>query len=252
MISGIIFVFGLAGGSFLNVLIERLPKGHNIRGRSKCQNCKTQLNWQDLLPVFSFLLLKGRCRYCGSKISLSYPIVELTMAFLFLAVFKLSLGIFSFFIVSILLALAFSDIKYFILPNKLLFSEALIFILFLLFNSFVKGTGVCVLNNCSFLSILSGSAFLGGLFLILFLLSSGRWIGLGDAKLGFFLGAFSGFYWSLNVFYLSILLGTLASVFILFSGGNLKTRLPLGAFLSLATIVVLLSKLDFVGIILRF
>ena len=252
MNSIIIFVFGLTIGSFLNVLIQRLPKSQSILGRSKCPNCKTKLNWQDLLPVFSFLFLAGKCRHCSEKINISYPLVELLTAFLFLAVFNGGLGYFVFFIVSILLVLAFADIKFFILPDKIIFSGFFATLLFLVINIFYKGTGVCALSNCNLKAVLFGAGFLGGLFLFLYLVSSGRWIGFGDVKLGFFLGFFSGFYWSLNIFYLAVIAGAAVSVFSLTFGANLKTKLPLGAFLSLSAIAVILAKLDFIGIILRF
>lgn len=244
-----VFILGLAIGSFLNVLIERLPKGESILGRSRCQNCKTKLNWQDLLPVFSFLLLRGRCRHCQSRISISYPVVEIVTAVLFLVFFKMSAGIFLFFFVSLLIVLAFADIKYFILPDKIILSGAVGLAVFLLLG---RSTGVCHLNGCNFQSIVLGAAFFGGLFLALYFISSGKWIGLGDVKLGFLLGAIAGFYWVLNIFYISILLGTAASIFILAFGGSLKTSLPFGAFLSLSALITLLARIDFVGIILRF
>lgn len=254
-----VFILGLAIGSFLNVLIERLPKEESILGRSKCPKCDSKLNWQDLLPVFSFFILKGRCRNCGHKISIYYPIVEVATALLFLVILKMSLGWFMFFLIPILIVLFFSDIKYFILPDKIILSGAIGFLIFLIINNldistryFGGAAGVCALSNCSFQSILLGSAFLGGLFLLMHLISSGKWVGFGDVKLGFFLGAFSGFYWALNIFYLAITLGVLASVIVLFKGGNMKTSLPFGAFLTLAAAIAILFRTDFVGIILRF
>ena len=83
----VIFVFGLMIGSFLNCVIYRLETGENfLKGRSYCPYCKHVLNWQDLIPILSFLILKGKCRYCQQKISLQYPIVEISTGLLFLLI----------------------------------------------------------------------------------------------------------------------------------------------------------------------
>ena len=84
----LIFIFGLLVGSFLNCLIYRLETGGSfLKGRSFCPRCKHILNWQDLIPIFSFLILKRKCRYCGKKISWQYPLVELVTAILFVLIF---------------------------------------------------------------------------------------------------------------------------------------------------------------------
>ena len=80
----IVFIFGLTLGSFLNCLIYRFEVGENfLRGRSYCPHCKHILSWKDLIPVFSFIILKGKCRYCKKPISWQYPLIELTTAILF-------------------------------------------------------------------------------------------------------------------------------------------------------------------------
>src|SRR3989344_3846242 len=84
-----IFVIGICIGSFLNVVILRLEKSENLGGRSYCPNCKHSLAWFDLIPVFSFLFLWGKCRYCHEKISIQYPTVEIITAVLFLLIFNL-------------------------------------------------------------------------------------------------------------------------------------------------------------------
>ena len=84
----IIFVFGLIVGSFLNCVVYRLEIGGSfLKGRSFCPHCKHELSWQDLIPVFSLLFLKGKCRYCQQKISLQYPLVELATGVLFVLIF---------------------------------------------------------------------------------------------------------------------------------------------------------------------
>src|SRR3989338_11686015 len=86
MVSFIVFLFGLVVGSFLNSVIYRLGKGESaLKGRSYCPQCKHPLSWQDLIPLLSFVLLKGKCRYCKAHISWQYPLVELATGILFVA-----------------------------------------------------------------------------------------------------------------------------------------------------------------------
>ncbi len=83
----VVFIFGLIVGSFLNCIIYRLQTDESfLKGRSFCPNCKHTLSWQDLIPIFSFIILKGKCRYCQNKISLQYPLVELATGILFILV----------------------------------------------------------------------------------------------------------------------------------------------------------------------
>ena len=82
-----LFIFGTAIGSFLNVLIDRLPREESINGRSHCEYCKKTLSPLDLIPVLSFILLKGRCRYCHKRLSVQYPLIELLTGTIFVWVF---------------------------------------------------------------------------------------------------------------------------------------------------------------------
>jgi leader peptidase (prepilin peptidase)/N-methyltransferase len=90
-----IFFFGAALGSFLNVLIDRLPKGEKITGRSHCDHCHHQLSWQDLLLIVSFFALGGKCRYCHKKLSWQYPMVEMITGLIFLLIFNFQFSIFN-------------------------------------------------------------------------------------------------------------------------------------------------------------
>lgn len=86
----LIFLYGISIGSFLNVLIYRIPKKENpARGRSYCPSCRTTIRWYDLFPILSYVLLRGRCRYCGAKISLQYPVVESVTGIGFVLLFYL-------------------------------------------------------------------------------------------------------------------------------------------------------------------
>src|SRR3989339_1486823 len=84
----VIFIFGASIGSFLNVLIDRLPEEKSINGRSHCDFCGKKITWYDLIPVLSFILLGGKCRYCHKKLSLQYPVIELITGVIFVMVFK--------------------------------------------------------------------------------------------------------------------------------------------------------------------
>src|SRR3989338_6713472 len=90
--TAVIFILGLCIGSFLNVVILRLEKSESIGGRSYCPHCKHPLTWFDLIPVFSFLFLGGKCRYCKAKISWQYPMVEIGTAVIFLLITNYQYG----------------------------------------------------------------------------------------------------------------------------------------------------------------
>ncbi|HXK32331.1 MAG TPA: prepilin peptidase, partial [Candidatus Paceibacterota bacterium] len=141
-----IFVFGLVIGSFLNCLIYRLETGGNfLKGRSFCPHCKHILSWQDLIPVFSFLFLKRKCRYCEKPISSQYPLVELFTGFLFVLVlnFVFKIQLFSFEnILSLLFLIVIScflivifvfDLKHYIIPDKVVYPAIILSIIYIIF-----------------------------------------------------------------------------------------------------------------------
>ena len=118
------FIIGLIIGSFLNVIIYRLPKGKSIiTPPSHCPKCGTRLKVIDLIPVLSYLETRGKCRYCNTKISIQYPIVELLTGFFFLAAylkFGISVQLFIYLLlISALIAVTVIDYKYMIIPNKI-------------------------------------------------------------------------------------------------------------------------------------
>ena len=83
----VIFLYGIVIGSFLNVLIFRIPKKENIVQSSHCMNCGRKLGWRDMVPVFSYIILRGRCRQCGARISIQYPLIEALNGVLYVVVF---------------------------------------------------------------------------------------------------------------------------------------------------------------------
>ena len=249
-----IFLLGLCIGSFLNCVIYRMELQENMpkdspgrkavsfmRGKSFCPHCKHDLSWQDLIPVFSFLFLKGKCRYCKKNISIQYPLVELLTGLLFLLIFFAIGGpisgwnfliyfLFLLIISSFLIIIFIYDLKHYIIPDKVLFPaigivflEQLIFnFRFLNFNPLWAGFGAC--------------AF----FLFIFLISGGRWMGFGDVKLAFFMGLFLSYPNILAALFLAFFLGAIIGVgLIVFGSKNLKSEIPFGPFLIIGTFIAL-------------
>lgn len=259
MIIVVLAVLGLCLGSFVNALVYRLhwqetnrkakaseKRIYSIKsGRSICPDCKHKLGLLDLIPVFSWMSLGGKCRYCHKPISWQYPLVEAFSAFLFvfsyvywpyelssaknIIAFILWLGFLTGFI-----ALIVYDLKYLTLPNKIIFPlSALAFIGVILVS--VVNNDIDLVKNA-----LVGLLIGGGLFYVLFQLSNGRWIGGGDVKLGFLLGFLLGGPWpAILLLFLASTLGTLYSVPMLLAKRiGPKSRIPFGPFLILAAIIV--------------
>lgn len=243
-ILGVLFVFGLFVGSFINVLADRLSVGQSPWvGRSRCDFCKTTLQPLDLIPLLSFAYLRGRCRYCHKKLSMQYPVVELLTGCAFTLVGWYSLiespfaNSLTFVYLSLLLlftsnvlALFVADYKYQILPDELLTSSAVV-ILFL--NR---------LNSSSFSWIVEhvlSALVCAGVFLVLFLITRGKGMGFGDVKLAAVLGWWLGLPESLLGIYLSFLTGGMVAFILLLIGKKkLKQKIAFGPFLLIGSILV--------------
>lgn len=120
-----IFILGLCIGSFLNVVIYRLPRGESITlERSHCTSCGKRLRWYELIPLFSYLFLRGRCRTCHEPISLRYPLVELLTGIIFALLFlrfSLTIELVKYlFLSALLVAVSFIDLEHYIIPNSLI------------------------------------------------------------------------------------------------------------------------------------
>ena len=217
-----IFILGLAVGSFLNCVIYRLETGGSfLRGRSFCPHCKHLLGWQDLIPVLSFLILKGCCRYCHKKISLRYPLVEIATGLLFLLIFNFQFSIFNYLIAPFLVVIFVYDLKHFIIPDKIIYPAIAI-------------AAIC--NFSAWPSALGAAAFFGAIVLI----SRGKWMGVGDIKLGFLMGLILGFPNILVALFLAFLIGAIIGVGVIISGKKtLKSEVPFGPFLVTGTIISL-------------
>lgn len=243
---------GLILGSFLSVLLERLPAGRQawgpahgiISGRSECPDCHHVLAWYDLVPLASWAFLAGRCRYCGARISALYPALELAMAAVF-GLYVLRYGFPSAWqagdlvILFGLVALFFFDLRHRILPDVI----TLPLIVFVLVRLFTMRPDLLA-------NALATGTLLAALCGLLYLLSHGRAIGLGDVKLAFLIGALSGYPLAVGVTLLAIWAGALAGVGLMLAGrATMKTALPFGSFWTAAAVasVIWVGKVSFLS-----
>lgn len=238
----LIFVFGTLVGSFLNVVILRHNTGESaFKGRSRCFSCKKILSWYELVPILSYLIQKGRCRNCGSKISIQYPLVEFVTGLLFLLAFNnfQSMEVelpYVWAIISLLIIIAVYDLRHQIIPDLFVWLFNLLTFCYLLF---VIGYS---LNH-----ILSGFAF-AVFFAFIWLISRGKWMGLGDAKLALGLGWMLGPVKTLSAFMFSFWLGGLCSIFLLLLGKGkygMKSQIPLAPFLIAGSLLALFLNFEF-------
>lgn len=236
----IIFIFGLLVGSFLNCVIYRLEEGKSfLKGRSFCPKCKHTLIWRDLVPVFSFAALLGKCRYCKTKISWQYPLVELATALLFLTSYNLVGGdgslsgigatIYLLIISSFLIVIFVFDLRNLIIPDAVIFPA--IILAFLYDILFLR------LNISNFLYSAFGAVLF---FLAIFLISRGKWLGFGDVKLALFMGLVLGFPNILVAMFLAFFIGAIIGLgLIARKKKTLKSELPFGPFLITGTFLAL-------------
>jgi prepilin signal peptidase PulO-like enzyme (type II secretory pathway) len=265
MIVAAIAILGLLTGSFVNALVWRLheqeegsskPKKHKtpdadklsiVHGRSMCPHCEHTLGFWDLLPVFSWLALHGRCRYCNKPISWQYPLVELMTAGLF-AVSYLSWPLafdvqgkilLVFWLISLigLVALVIYDLKWYLLPNRIVFPLLALAILKCLYQLAVSTDRMGTLLDICFSVLIAGGLFYG-----LFVISKEKWIGGGDVKLGLLLGLIlASPMSSFMMLFGSSLLGTLVSLPLLITSKVKRdSHIPYGPFLIAAAYIVML------------
>jgi len=232
------FILGAVVGSFLNVCIWRIPEGLSIvKPASHCPDCGHPIRFYDNIPLISYLILRGRCRACGGRISLRYPFVEgltaLMALFLFWK-FGLTLKFLAAFIfVSALILITFIDIDYQIIPDVIS----------------LPGIPICFLMavfimNLSFMDALLGLLIGGGslyLVAVLYELATKReGMGGGDIKLLALMGAFLGWKSLLFILLVSSLVGAVVGISIMLArGGDMKYAVPFGPFLSLAAVAYL-------------
>jgi leader peptidase (prepilin peptidase)/N-methyltransferase len=235
LLRAFVVLFGLAWGSFLNVVIARLPLGESlVSPRSRCPACKTPVAWYDNLPLLSYIILGGRCRGCGVPISFRYPVVEALVGGASLLSF-LSHGpsleyLIELAFVAAMIALIFIDYDHQILPNAITLP------------GIALGLALAgAREDVTFVDSLSGAALGAGLLFgvseAYFRLRRIEGLGFGDVKMMGMVGAFVGWKGVLLTLFLGSLSGTLVGVFILAGReGSLKTKLPFGTFLGMGAI----------------
>ena len=243
----LVFYFGCIVGSFLNVVILRLPKNLSLNGRSYCFFCKHVLEPEDLVPIFSFALLLGKCRYCKKNISKRYFIIELVTGALFVFAYLmlkpvdlvgfLTLGGY-FTAIATFICIFVIDLEHFLILDIVLLVGGSLFLLFLI-ALIVLVPGSFSWNKLIFENIL-GLLLVPLPFFGIWLYSKGEWMGFGDVKFCLFLGLALGLKIALLSLFLAFIIGGVFSVFILaLSNKGLKTRLPFGTFLSFAGFIAL-------------
>lgn len=250
----ILFVLGLMFGSFGQALTWRLQNKKDwVKARSQCESCGHELSALDLIPLFSWLALKGRCRYCKKTIHWSAPLMELILGVIFVVSYAfwpvvLSGGQWVLFVtwlaVSVgLLALAVYDLRFMLLPNKILYPTFLVALtgrlVYILFFSNNIGHSSWFLA----LSILVAA----GVFWLIYELSRGKAIGFGDVRLGLISGTvLADPLQSFLMIFVASVLGTITILpGLLNHSKSLTTKIPYGPFLIMATFVVLLLGTSF-------
>jgi len=247
MIEVMVVLFGLAIGSFLNVCIYRIPEGMSIvKPNSRCGHCGHALKTLDLVPVCSWISLRGKCRYCGDKISVRYPIVELLTALMFLFVF-LEFGIsmitlFNWILTGILITVFFTDLDHMIIPNKVilfgLVSGAFVAGYHYSYGyEFYYGSG----DFHGFIGMICASAILYLIALITKLIYGNEGgIGMGDVKLFMVIGLYVGWSYSLLILWLTFIIGGVFGVILLFLfKKDRKQAIPFAPFIVISTFICL-------------
>lgn len=257
MIELLIFIFGAAIGSFLNVVICRLETGEDIvKKRSHCVQCGHVLAWHDLIPIISFLWLRVKCRYCKKPISWQYPLVEMATGILFVAIFWYlgfeTWNLFRIFplcsllyVICSLIVIFVYDLRHYIIPDAVLFPAIGAALVYRIFDALaINNPSAPPLNLRGgwaglypyLFSALGAAAF----FLFLVLITRGKGMGRGDVKLAFLMGLVLGWPNILLALFLAFCLGSLAGVGLIIAGKKtMKSQIPFGPFLILGTMAAL-------------
>lgn len=241
----IMFIFGACFGSFYNVVGYRLPRNMSIvKPNSHCTSCNHELNVIDLFPIFSYIFLKGRCRYCHAKVGLFYPIFETITGLLFMISY-LKFGfsyelIIALIFISLLLIIMISDYQTMIIPDEVLICSSILIILTNLIHLGVKETFNTILNG--------GVAFLFMYLLKLFgdIVFKKESMGGGDIKLMFVFGLVLGWPTAILSVFFSSFIGLPASIVLMAKNNN--HEIPFGPFLAVSAIILLLTgiNMDFI------
>ncbi len=236
------FILGTIIGSFINVVVLRHKTGRSsVTGRSQCFSCGKKLFWYELVPIFSFLFLKGRCLDCNSSISYQYPIVEFITGLSFFGI-SWKIGLSSslplyLLIASVLIAISVYDFKHKIIPNGMVF----IFDFLALMALFVSQGFYASFSMPGLYNLLAGP-ILFSFFAFLWIISSGKWMGFGDAKLALGVGWVLGFSGGISSIIMAFWIGAIWSLSMLalqklkisHFGLTIKSEIPFAPFIIIA------------------
>ena len=233
-----VFIFGLIIGSFLNVVIYRLPRRKSIvYPPSECPSCNTKIKFYDNIPVISYLILGGKCRTCKTKIPIRYPIIELLTGISAVLVYlKWGLSIdfaFMFLYIALMIALSVIDLDFKIIPDEINFVGAVSGFIYAFFRQ-----DLSVLDALLGAIVGSGLLFLVGYLYLKFRKIEG--LGLGDVKLMIFIGTYVGWFGALFTIFIGSLLGAVVGILYtsIFKVGDKRSfQLPFGPFLAFASII---------------
>lgn len=242
------FIFGAVIGSFLNVVALRFDTGKGLNGRSGCMSCGRTLTWRELIPIFSFMAQKGRCRQCSSPISWQYPLVEAGTGALFVLIFISfppvssvagAATIIQAVAACLLVVITAYDVRHKIIPDRFVYA----FDTLALASLFTGGASWWHVPGWP--ALIAGP-LLALPFALIWLLSKGTWMGLGDAKLTLGIGWFLGLNGGVNALVLAFWIAAAASVIwmlVRYGGFKRKTEIPFGPYLILGMYLVLFFHL---------
>ncbi|MCX8160266.1 MAG: prepilin peptidase [Candidatus Saccharicenans sp.] len=236
----LVVVAGLVWGSFLNVVIYRLPRELSlVRPPSSCTKCERRIKWYDNIPVLSYLVLGGKCRFCGEKISPVYPAVEALTAVCFVIVYFHNLRFFDlqFFadciFVSSLIALGFIDFFHQIIPDHI---SIPVLVLALVYAPFRYDLNL----RRALLGAVAGGGFLLVVYLVYLLWKKKEGLGMGDVMMMLMVGAYLGLSRTILTLLLASVVGAIFGLLLMkFRGKDMKYALPFGSFIAPAAFVSL-------------
>jgi leader peptidase (prepilin peptidase) / N-methyltransferase len=253
----IFFILGTIIGSFLNVVVLRYNTGLSIiSGSSRCFSCSKDLHWYELIPLFSFLMLRGKCLGCNSKISYQYPIVEfitaVTFSLLFLKFGLTPLLPLYIFIASILVTMSVYDFIHKIIPDGMVILFIILSFIVLCFSN-----GLGEIFNYPFSHDLLAGPILFSFFAFFWLISEGRWMGFGDAKLaigvGFLLGLSGGIFAVMLSFWIGAIVSLILILLEKFKMAKckltFKSEVPFAPFIITAVFIQILTSWNLQSII---
>ncbi|HBR03826.1 MAG TPA: prepilin peptidase [Ruminiclostridium sp.] len=242
----LVFLSGLCAGSFLNVCIDRIPLEKPIfSSPPTCTNCGSRVQVRDRIPVLGYIMLKGKCRNCKTKISIQYPLVELLTGLLWLLVYRrygaAAETIALIFLFSILTAAAFIDLKYMIIPDSLVLAGLAGGIPVFLYHVFYKSFSLYF--SASWYAPLIGMVSASGILLMVafigFLIyKDDGAMGMGDVKLFLPIGLFLGWRLSMMTLFIAVMLaGIVSAILLIFRVLNRKSAIPFGPFIVMAAFI---------------